>query len=62
MIDPSEISIQMPGNKNMFFAADGESFEMNKHENSLSIRVLPTTLKFVVPSGVALKEQCREGE
>ena len=62
MLDPSEISIQTQGNKSMVFSADGESFKMDKNSNSLSIRVLPTTLKFVVPSGVALKEQCREGE
>ena len=62
VIDPSEISIKLAGNKNMMFTADGESFELDKHESALSIRVLPSTLKFVVPSGVALKEQCREGE
>ena len=62
VIDPSEILIKLAGNKNMMFTADGESFELDKHESALSIRVLPTTLKFVVPSGVALKEQCREGE
>lgn len=62
VMDASEVSIKMPEKKKMFFSADGETFEMEEHNKSVSLRVLPTTLKFVVPSGVALKEQCREGE
>ncbi len=62
VIDASEVSIKMPEKRKMFFSADGETFEMDEHNKSVSLRVLPTTLKFVVPSGVALKEQCREGE
>ena len=61
VLDPSDISIKTSA-KTIYFTADGESFEMDQYGNSLSIRIMPTTLKFVVPSGVALKEQCREGE
>ena len=48
--------------KSEYFSADGESFDMSKYKNEFTVRVLPATLKFVVPAGVALKEQCREGE
>lgn len=63
VMDVSEVSVKTPEKKKkMYFTADGETFEMDEHNKSLSLRVLPTTLKFVVPSGVSLKEQCREGE
>ena len=55
VIDASEVSIKMPEKRKMFFSADGETFEMDEHNKSVSLRVLPTTLKFVVPSGVALR-------
>ena len=60
--DTSELSVKMSEKRKMFFTADGETYDMEERNNSLSLHVLPTTLKFVVPSGVALKEQCREGE
>ena len=62
VMDASDVTVKLPENKQMYFAADGEVFDMAEHGNSLTIRVMPTTLKFVVPSGVALKEQCREGD
>ena len=52
----------MPENKRMFFAADGETFEMKEQNNEFTVRNMPAALKFVVPQGVALKEQCREGQ
>ena len=60
--DCSEIHVKMPDSRRMYFSADGESFDMSKYKNEFTVRVLPATLKFVVPAGVALKEQCREGE
>ncbi|MBP5417143.1 MAG: hypothetical protein J6Y58_06440 [Clostridiales bacterium] len=62
VMDISELSIKYSEKRKMYFTADGETYNMDEQNNSLSVRVLPTTLKFVVPSGVALKEQCREGE
>ena len=62
VMDASDISIKMSEKRKMFFTADGETFDLEDRNNALTVRVLPTTLKFVVPSGVALKEQCREGE
>ena len=44
----------------MFFAADGVVFDMKEHGNQVCLRVMPASIKFVVPQGVALKEQCRE--
>lgn len=60
VLDSIEYKVKMPENKNMYFAADGEVFDMKEHNNEVAIRVMPAALKFVVPQGVALKEQCRE--
>ena len=62
MLECAEMTMGMPENRKMYFAADGELFDMSEKKNAVSIRVLPATLKFVVPSGVALKSQCRESE
>lgn len=62
VMDASELSVKISEKRKMYFTADGETYDMDEQNNTLSLRVLPTTLKFVVPSGVALKEQCREGE
>lgn len=62
VMDASELSVKISEKRKMYFTADGEIYDMDEQNNTLSLRVLPTTLKFVVPSGVALKEQCREGE
>ena len=62
VLDCGELTLGMPENRKMYFTADGEVFDMSDSGNQATIRVMPTTLKFVVPSGVALKPQCREGE
>ena len=62
LLDCADLTVKMTGNRKMYFAADGEVFDLKEHGNSYSLRVLPTALKFVVPQGVALKEQCRDGE
>ena len=54
------IRVRMPENRTMYFAADGEVFDMKEHNNEISVRIMPAAIKFVVPQGVALKEQCRE--
>ena len=59
-LEPTNVVVKMPENKNMFFAADGEVFDMKEHGNQVCLRVMPASIKFVVPQGVALKEQCRE--
>ncbi|MBR5975253.1 MAG: hypothetical protein IK020_08730 [Clostridiales bacterium] len=62
MLECSELTMGMPENRKMYFTADGEMFEMGDKQNSVTIRVMPASLKFVLPSGVALKTQCREAE
>lgn len=58
----AELNVKMPENRKMYFSADGENFNMSEQKNQVTIRVMPATLKFVLPAGVALKQQCREGE
>ncbi len=59
-IDGSELHVQAPEGKTMYFTADGEAYDMKEHNNQYTLRVMPAALKFVLPSGVVLKEQCRE--
>jgi len=61
-VEGTTMKVKMPENKRMFFAADGETFEMKEQNNEFTVRNMPAALKFVVPQGVALKEQCREGQ
>ncbi len=58
----SEMTLKMPENRKMYFSADGEVFDTTQWKNQVAVRVMPATLKFVLPAGVTLKEQCREGE
>lgn len=58
----ADLNVKMPESRKLYFTADGESFDMTEMKNQVTIRVLPATLKFVLPAGVTLKEQCREGE
>ncbi len=58
----TSMKVKMPENRKMYFTADGETFEMKDHNNEFTVRNVPAALKFVVPQGVALKEQCREGQ
>lgn len=58
----TEMNLKMPESRKMYFSADGEVFDMSSAKNQVAIRVMPAMLKFVLPAGVALKEQCREGE
>jgi len=61
-MEGTELRVQAPEGRNIYFSADGETFEMKEHHNEYTVRVMPAALKFVLPQNVVLKEQCRAGE
>ena len=61
-LEGSELRVKAPEGRNMYFAADGETFPIKEYHNEYALRVMPAALKFVLPQNVVLKEQCRESE
>lgn len=62
VIYANTLEVAVSQNINHYFAVDGEVFDTSSYGNRYCLKLLPGALKFVVPKGVTLKEQCRGGK
>ncbi len=58
VLDAKKITVKVSSNQHHYFMADGEIFDPSVCNNQYTMRILPSALKFVIPDGVTLKDNC----